>query len=177
MKFWKTGAVLASLLIVGGVATAQMMGSPQAQSGSRWHGMMNPWHMGRGWRGQGPMPRHHIARMWGIPAPYTSMTNPLPRTQATLEKGAAVYAANCAACHGEEGRGDGEAGRDLSPPPGNLAWLSSMPMAQWDAFIYWTIAEGGAQFGTAMPAYKDSLSSDEIWAVTAYIQAHLPHEE
>jgi len=25
-----------------------------------------------------------------------------------------------------------------------------------------------------MPAYKDSLSSDDIWAVTAYIQANMP---
>jgi len=40
--------------------------------------------------------------------------------------------------------------------------------------MYWTIAEGGAQFGTAMPAFKNALSSDDIWAVTAYIQARLP---
>jgi mono/diheme cytochrome c family protein len=43
-----------------------------------------------------------------------------------------------------------------------------------DAFTYWTIAEGGAQFGTAMPAFKATLSKDDIWAVTAYIQARLP---
>jgi len=47
-------------------------------------------------------------------------------------------------------------------------------MARWDPFVYWTIAEGGAQFGTAMPAFKKALSSDDIWAVTAYIQARLP---
>jgi mono/diheme cytochrome c family protein len=41
-------------------------------------------------------------------------------------------------------------------------------------FMYWTIAEGGASFGTAVPAFKDALSNDEIWAVIAYLQAHLP---
>jgi mono/diheme cytochrome c family protein len=65
-------------------------------------------------------------------------------------------------------------GRTNSPPPANLAFLSQMPMVQWDPFMYWTIAEGGAQFGSAMPAFKDALSKDEIWAVIAYIQARLP---
>ncbi|MCB2072868.1 MAG: cytochrome c [Novosphingobium sp.] len=104
------------------------------------------------------------------------MTNPLPRTKATLKKGEAVFTANCVSCHGTEGLGDGEAGRNLSTPPGNLAWLSDMPMGRWDPFMYWTIAEGGSQFGTAMPAYRGALTKNEIWAVTAYIQAHLPHE-
>jgi mono/diheme cytochrome c family protein len=40
--------------------------------------------------------------------------------------------------------------------------------------MYWTIAEGGASFGTGMPAFKDALSSDDIWAVIAYVQARLP---
>jgi mono/diheme cytochrome c family protein len=88
--------------------------------------------------------------------------NPLPRTRETVDHGAAVYDQSCASCHGATGEGDGEAGRNLSPPPANRAWLSQMPMAQWDPFIYWTVAEGGAQFGTAMPAYKDVLSSDDI---------------
>jgi mono/diheme cytochrome c family protein len=34
--------------------------------------------------------------------------------------------------------------------------------------------KGGAQFGTAMPAFKDTLSSDDIWALIAYVQARLP---
>jgi len=49
-------------------------------------------------------------------------------------------------------------------------------MAQWDPFMYCTIAEGGAQFGTAMPSFNDSLSKDDIWAVIGYIQARLPKQ-
>lgn len=137
--------------------------------------MMGPGMMGRGMEGMaGSMPRHRQAMMSGVPAPYDGLTNPLPRTRETLDRGATVYAENCASCHGPTGRGDGEAGRDLSPPPGNLAWLSRMPMVRWDPFMYWSVAEGGAQFGTAMPAFKDTLSSDDIWAVIAYVQARLP---
>lgn len=141
--------------------------------GGTWHAG-RAWPMGAGRQAQGPIIRHHFAMMSGIPEPYASMTNPLPRSQTTLNKGAKIYADNCAACHGNEGQGDGPAGANLSPPPGNLAWLSDMPIGQWDPFVYWTVAEGGSQFGTAMPAFKSSLSKDQIWAVTAYVQAHLP---
>ena len=182
MKRLKIAAIAMPILAIGAFTSSELPGLGHAEAlaqpmGGGWHGMMGGWPMGRGWHGDGPMPRHHVAMMWGIPEPYAAMTNPLPHTQATLDRGAAVYARNCEACHGKEGLGDGETGRGLSPPPGNLAWLSEMPMAQWDAFMYWTIAEGGSQFGTAMPAFRGSLSKEEIWEVTAYIQAHLPQKE
>jgi mono/diheme cytochrome c family protein len=137
---------------------------PMGQQGMMGGGMM------------GSMPRHHAAMMSGIPAPYNSLSNPMPRTHETVERGATVYETNCASCHGATGAGDGEAGRNLSPPPGNLAWLAQMPIVDWDPFMYWTVAEGGAQFGSAMPAFKDSLSKDDIWSVIAYIQARLPQK-
>ena len=139
--------------------------------------MAQRWPMFRGaMPGMGSMPRHHLAMMWGIPAPYNGLTNPLPRTNATVDQGAKVYVRNCVSCHGATGQGDGEAGRGLSPPPGNLAWLSQMPISQWDAFMYWTIAEGGVSFGTAMPTFKQNLSKEDIWAVIAYVQAQLPQK-
>lgn len=164
---------------------------PQGQAPQAWRGCcgVTPWPQGPGMMGHGGMMggdmmgggmmggstgRHHAVMMGRVPAPYSNVSNPLPRTAATIERGAAVYAANCASCHGATGLGDGEAARSLSPKPANLAWLSNMPMSRWDPFMYWSIAEGGAQFGTAMPAFKESLSKNEIWAVTAYIQAHLP---
>src|ERR1700722_14320634 len=104
----------------------------------------------------GSMPRHHTAMMSSIPAPYNALRNPLSRTRATVERGEVVYDSNCASCHGPNGAGDGETGKGLNPPRGNLVWLSQMPMVEWDPFMYWTVAEGGAQFGIAMPAFKDS---------------------
>lgn len=136
----------------------------------RMHGMGE----GRMPGGMGSLARHRVAMMGAVPAPYTQYTNPLPATSANLVQGAAVYAANCAACHGDRGRGDGPAAANLHPPPADLASLADMPMGASDAFLYWTIAEGGAPFGTAMPAFKDRLSRDDIWAVAGYLRAHLP---
>jgi mono/diheme cytochrome c family protein len=175
-------AVMLTMVIGGGASVmAQQSQNPSPSPWSRCCGdgqwSMGPGMMGRGMgSGYGSMPRHHFAMMSGIPASYRSLSNQLPRKAETVERGGKVYAESCASCHGTTGAGDGAAGHDLSPPPGNLAWLSQMPMAQWDSFMYWTVAEGGTQFKTAMPAFKDTLSKDDIWAVIAYIQAHLPQK-
>lgn len=172
----------ALVAFVGGAASvmAQQSRNPDLVPWGRCCGM-GPWPMGPGGgmmrQGMmGSIPRHHVAMMSGIPAPYDHLRNPLPRTRATVERGATVYEVNCASCHGATGAGDGAAGQNLSPRPGNLAWLAQMPLVQWDPFMYWTVAEGGAQFGTAMPVFKDGLSKDDIWAVIAYIQARLPQK-
>jgi mono/diheme cytochrome c family protein len=121
-----------------------------------------------------PMPRHELVASWGVPAPYQGMTNPLQRRKAVLDQGQAIYKQYCAVCHGDSGAGNGLAGKGLSPPPGNLVWLSDVPEKQWDEFMYWTIAEGGTALGTSMPPYRQLLSRDEIWAVSAYIQENIP---
>lgn len=139
----------------------------------RGHGLLGPYddHMRQTWPDTA---RDRVARIGGAPTQYAGLSNPLPKTRATLDRGAEVYAARCASCHGRTGWGDGPAGRKLSPPPADLAWLWRMPMSQWDGFMYWTVAEGGASFGTTMPAHDQKLSSDDAWAVIAYIQARLP---
>ena len=120
------------------------------------------------------IPRHRIVSTTGVPEPYRAMRNPHPASPALLARGAAVYAANCLSCHGHSGKGDGAMAHTVSPSPFDIAWLSEMKMSRFDGFLYWTIAEGGKPLGTAMPAYKDRLPPDDIWAATAYIQAGLP---
>jgi mono/diheme cytochrome c family protein len=191
--------VLAALFVaIGGVVASALAQQPQNSAQPPWSQCCgtHPWPwpngmmgrgmmgggggmMGRGMMGGGMMgsiPRQRYAMMQGIPAAYRSVSNPLPRTRETVDRGGVVYEQNCATCHGATGGGDGPAGQKLSPPPANLAWLSQMPMVQWDPFMKWTVAEGGAQFGTAMPAFKEKLSDDDSWAVIAYIQARLPQK-
>jgi mono/diheme cytochrome c family protein len=122
----------------------------------------------------GSMPRHRQLMMGGVPEPYASMANPLPGTAPVIARGRAVFEQSCASCHGAEGWGNGEAGRELSPPPADLAMLVRMPMMRDDRYLFWAICEGGAAFGTAMPAFKDSLSDEEIWSVIRFLQGGLP---
>lgn len=105
----------------------------------------------------------------GIDPKYASLTNPLKPTADNLKDGKRLYEQNCAACHGLSGLGDGEAGKNLSPPPSNIAALGRMPMTT-DRYLFWTIAEGGVPLGTAMPPFKDTLKENEIWKIVIYMR-------
>ena len=169
MRPFASAAILAVLLAMGAVP-----GIGLAQESERSEQVHWPAAPAKKWPRNDSMPRHHVAMAWGVPAPYAPMSDPLEQTGATIRRGAKVYVANCVSCHGPSGQGDGKAGRNLSPPPGNLVWLSQMPTARLDAFMYWTVAEGGTAFATAMPAFKETLPTDDIWAVIAYVEARLP---
>ena len=140
---------------------------PGAMHRDRW----NPNHMGPGQRLR--MFRHWTFMNQGVPLEYRSVRNPLSPSPETVEGGAAVYAANCARCHGDRGFGDGDAGRDLSPSPALLAYMVQMPMAV-DEYLFWTISEGGVPFGTDMPAFKKRLAEEDIWKVIAFMRAGFP---
>ena len=73
--------------------------------------------------------------------------------------GADIYAASCASCHGEKGEGI------TAPALGNPMLLATAT----DGFLRYAISEG--RDGTPMVAFKDSLSSDEIDAVTAFLRS------
>jgi mono/diheme cytochrome c family protein len=114
--------------------------------------------------------RHAYFMRQGVPAPYAKMANPLKASAVDLNAGKQLYADNCIACHGAGGRGDGVVGSTLDPRPADLAAIVRMPMAS-DGYLYWSIAEGGASFGTAMPAAKNTLQPEEIWKIILYIRS------
>lgn len=84
---------------------------------------------------------------------------------------ATIYANRCAFCHGVSGKGDGPAGVALKPPPRNLAdpeyWKSAN-----DEALKAVIANGKP--GTAMVAFKDTLSPEQIAALVDHLKAFNP---
>jgi mono/diheme cytochrome c family protein len=175
---------LAVSLAAAGLVASSGGAQPRRHAHSPWSECcgVKPWNQGRGDKiGQGvtgsSLLRNQAVMLEGVPDAYAGLRNPLPRTRATIARGAGVYARSCAACHGDTGLGDGPAGRALAHPPANLAWLSRMPVRLWDPFMIWTISEGGALLHTAMPGFEASLSEDDRWAVIAYIQARLPRRK
>lgn len=115
------------------------------------------------------MIRHHYFMMNGIPSQYGNLSNPLPATQENSAEGRKLYMANCASCHGEEGFGDGPAGKAMNPPPSDISSLAGMPIAT-DSYLFWTISDGGKELNTPMPPFKDTLSRDEIWKVIVFLR-------
>lgn len=117
-----------------------------------------------------PGVRHWHYMLRGVPEAYADARSSVPRTLDTLRMGAALYALHCATCHGPNGYGVQDDRQSLLPSPALLAFLIQKPIAV-DEYLLWSIAEGGAAFDSAMPAFRDVLSRDEIWQIVAYMRA------
>jgi mono/diheme cytochrome c family protein len=117
--------------------------------------------------------KQHVI-MDGLPKAYARARDPLPDTRAKLMRGANVFDRHCASCHGWNGQGAGPDAFALVPAPADLEWLRNTPKSRSEPYTYWTIAEGGDQFESDMPAFKKRLPPRDIWSVIAYIRAGMP---
>ena len=149
---------VALYLIASATVSAHRMGDGH---GMKRHGMCGKMHMS--------MARHHYVMRNGIGSGYSSMNNSLVANEENLHAGKLLYDGNCSRCHGLSGYGDGQDGKELKPRPANVAMFSKMPMAT-DGYLFWAISEGGAPIQTAMPAFKNSLTEEEIWKIIIYLR-------
>lgn len=101
------------------------------------------------------------------PAYPTSFFAPTePYAAATIVRGARLYAANCAVCHGADGRGDGPAAATLRVRPADLTAPHLFAHSAGD--LYWWIGHGK---GGAMPGFAGVLRPSERWAVIDFVRA------
>ncbi|MDX1422098.1 MAG: cytochrome c [Kiloniellales bacterium] len=117
--------------------------------------------------------RHRKFMEGGVPLEYRGSKNPYPQARMIIDDGGRLYEQHCASCHGAKGSGDGEAGRDLAPPPAFLAYLMKRPQVV-DEYLLWTISEGGGPFGSDMPPFAESLTDQQIWQIITYMRADFP---
>jgi mono/diheme cytochrome c family protein len=155
-------------LLAGLVAAAGAFYAPPTDAQGMGQGM------GHG-KGNYAMQRHQFFMQNGVPEKYRSAENPLAADKATIAAGIEVFQENCALCHGETGRGDGEGAKDLDPRPADLMMMMGMRMST-DAYLLWTITEGGEAIGTDMPTFHEVLSEQEIWQVVRALRAGLKAE-
>ena len=88
-----------------------------------------------------------------------------PQEAPDLTKGAALYAEQCASCHGAAGRGDGPNAKELEPPP--IAFTDVARAKERSLFgLYQVIGQG--LDGTAMASFAH-LPSEDRWAVAYYV--------
>lgn len=119
--------------------------------------------MGMG-RGSGMMERHHAT----IPPEYAGLTSPVAADEASIARGGEIFAVNCASCHGDGGMGDGIASVGLDPAPAPIAHTTQK---MGDNYLFWRISEGGAQFNSAMPAWKEIFDEQSRWDLINYVRA------
>lgn len=162
-----------SILVAVGavVAMATVISLAQMEPGAGGMGQgMGPGMMAGGMGHAGmSVARHRYTMQRGIPEPYAGMKNPLASTPANIDAGRSLFQQNCASCHGATGRGDGPAAAALNPPPSDLSSVVRMPIAS-DAFLDWTVSEGGVPIGSAMPAFKSALTDEQRWQLVLFLR-------
>lgn len=101
--------------------------------------------------------QHELIASYDIPV--------APKHAPDLATAAALYAANCAACHGVEGNGAGPLAAGLNPHPSNFRDLERQS-ARSVYGLYNTISLGVE--GTSMVAFS-ALSPDDRWKLAFYV--------
>jgi len=102
---------------------------------------------------------------WTAPARKARVKNPIEKSSAAVERGRQLFAINCVACHGAEGKGDGAAATALTPRPTDLG--GKLAQADSDGAIYWKISNGRAP----MPAFDPALTDTERWELVHFIRS------
>ncbi len=99
--------------------------------------------------------------------PGRTLANPVELTAESVSNGAALFAANCASCHGDTGAGDGPLADSLPAPPANFT--VHVPFHP-DGVLYAWISDGIR--GTGMPAWSPQLSDQERWDLVNFLRAN-----
>ncbi len=102
------------------------------------------------------------------PLARAGVSYPLP-TPETLERAGKLFKENCAVCHGDSLKGDGQAAAALDPLPANLTIRATYKHGSDKDSMHRTIAEGAP--GTAMIAWKAYLSDADIRLLCTYIES------
>ena len=110
-------------------------------------------------------------RSLAIPRSARDRKNPVELTVQSLRSGMAHFADHCASCHGNEGNGDTEMGRGLSPRSPDMRKVATQALSDGELFY---IIENGVRL-TGMPAWGTGTPEGEqaSWHLVQFVR-HLP---
>jgi len=97
---------------------------------------------------------------WNVPSAARDLANPVPIDPATTAQAAQVYSRHCAACHAEDGGGDGtqtQVDYSLQSILATPTQPGGQPLT--DGELYWKITHGVGK----MPAFAGKLTDAERW--------------
>lgn len=84
--------------------------------------------------------------------------------------GRVIFSTICVRCHGIDGKGQGQ--MTFTPPVADLT--SPAVQGKLDARLFKSVHDG--KQNTAMGAWREALTDDEIWDVLAYVRTLAPQQ-
>lgn len=109
-------------------------------------------------------------RHFAVPMKLRSMNNPFAMNEAALQEGRAHFADHCSQCHGNDGRGQTEMGRNLYPRAPDMTLPDTQKLSDGELFA---IIRNGVRL-TGMPGWGGSHTEADDWKLVLFIR-HLPH--
>lgn len=98
-----------------------------------------------------------------------------------VTNGRRIYYENCVFCHGDNLGGEGIFAHGFDPIPANFQDATTIGMLQ-EAYLFWRIAKGGpglpsesTPWSSAMPAWEEFLTEEEIWDVIIFMYDFTGH--
>ena len=92
-----------------------------------------------------------------------------------VAEGRRIYYQNCVPCHGDHLDGQGHFASGFNPLPANFQDNGTIAQLT-ESFVFWRVAKGGpglpregTPWNSAMPAWEDFLTENEIWSVVLFL--------
>ncbi|PYR89090.1 MAG: cytochrome C [Acidobacteria bacterium] len=110
-------------------------------------------------------------RSRAIPRAAREQQNPIPASADAIKGGMEHFADHCAVCHANDGSGDTEMGRGMSPRAPDMRQAATQNLTDGELFY---IIENGVRL-TGMPAWGGGSEhdADDNWRLVRFIR-HLP---
>lgn len=108
-------------------------------------------------------------RSLSIPSADRDRKNPFTLSPELLKEATEHFADHCATCHGNDGSGNTEMGRNFYPPAPDMRLPATQQLT--DGELY-SIIHNGVRW-TGMPAWGASGKDDDSWKLVFFIR-HLP---
>jgi mono/diheme cytochrome c family protein len=103
------------------------------------------------------------------PLPGEEIAADLPTSLPDAANGVLIYQENCAACHGDQGAGDGETAEAVAAQGGTVPDLSDPALARSRSPQEWYRIITDGNLPALMPPWGDALADSQRWDVAYYL--------
>jgi mono/diheme cytochrome c family protein len=95
--------------------------------------------------------------------------NPLNDFTAATAAGKTLFTVNCASCHGDDGKGEGDYSASLPAKPSNLT--ANDVVSAPDGKIFLVVRNGKMRQGKITMAPARGVTDEQIWQMVSYVRA------